>query len=40
MNCQILCGHSNIVLSLGSSPVNQNLLISSDKVIYLEYFTL
>ncbi|XP_011503744.1 PREDICTED: transducin beta-like protein 3 [Ceratosolen solmsi marchali] len=31
MNCQILCGHTNIILSLGSSQANRNLLISSDK---------
>ncbi|KAJ8680434.1 hypothetical protein QAD02_016221 [Eretmocerus hayati] len=31
MNCQILGGHTNIVLSLGSTPANHNLLLSSDK---------
>ncbi|XP_001601796.1 transducin beta-like protein 3 [Nasonia vitripennis] len=31
MSCQILCGHTNIVLSLASTPANPNILLSSDK---------
>lgn len=32
MNCQLLCGHLDIVLSLASSSANAYLLISSAKV--------
>lgn len=32
MNCQLLCGHSDSVLALATTPANVNLLISSAKV--------
>lgn len=32
MNCQLLCGHTDIVLALATTPANANLLISSAKV--------
>lgn len=32
MNCQLFCGHTDLVLSLASTPANKNLLISSAKV--------
>ncbi|XP_050463329.1 transducin beta-like protein 3 [Cataglyphis hispanica] len=31
MNCQLLCGHSDSVLALATTPANVNLLISSAK---------
>lgn len=32
MNCQLLCGHTDIVLALATTPANTSLLISSAKV--------
>lgn len=32
MNCQLLCGHTDIVLALATTPANVNLLASSAKV--------
>lgn len=32
MNCQLLCGHTDSVLSLATTSANVNLLISSAKV--------
>ncbi|KOC70448.1 Transducin beta-like protein 3, partial [Habropoda laboriosa] len=31
MNCELVCGHTDIVLSLATTPANSNLLISSAK---------
>ncbi|XP_032669391.1 transducin beta-like protein 3 isoform X2 [Odontomachus brunneus] len=31
MNCQLLCGHTDIVLALATTPANANLLVSSAK---------
>ncbi|EZA55080.1 Transducin beta-like protein [Ooceraea biroi] len=31
MNCQLLCGHTDSVLALATSPANVNLLVSSSK---------
>ncbi|XP_025152449.1 transducin beta-like protein 3 isoform X2 [Harpegnathos saltator] len=31
MNCQLLCGHTGIVLALATTPANANLLISAAK---------
>ncbi|XP_029172388.1 transducin beta-like protein 3 [Nylanderia fulva] len=31
MNCQLLCGHSDSILALATTPANVNLLISSAK---------
>lgn len=32
MNCQLLCGHTDSVLALATTPANVNLLVSSAKV--------
>jgi len=32
MNCQLLCGHTDSILALATTPANINLLISSAKV--------
>lgn len=36
MNCQLLCGHTDSVLALATSPANAKLLISSGKVCTVE----
>lgn len=36
MNCQLLCGHTDIVLALATSRADKNLLLSSDKVLSVE----